>query len=71
MILRAPAKVNLCLRVGPLRQDGYHRLTTLFQAIDRYDELELSEADETTVEGFPDDMLVTGALAAQIGRAHV
>ena len=32
MILRAPAKVNLCLRVGPLRKDGYHRLTTLFQA---------------------------------------
>jgi len=64
MILRAPAKVNLCLRVGPLRQDGYHRLTTLFQAIDRYDELELSEADETTVEGFPGDTLVTGALAA-------
>lgn len=64
MILQAPAKVNLCLRVGPLRSDGYHRLTTLFQAIDRYDELELSEADATTVEGFPDDTLVTGALAA-------
>jgi 4-diphosphocytidyl-2-C-methyl-D-erythritol kinase len=64
VILRAPAKVNLCLRVGPLRRDGYHRLTTLFQAIDRYDELELSEAGETTVEGFPDDTLVTGALAA-------
>ncbi len=64
MILQAPAKVNLCLRVGPLRSDGYHRLTTLFQAIDRYDELELSEADETTVEGFPDDTLVTDALAA-------
>ena len=36
--------MNLCLRVGPLRSDGYHRLTTLFQAIDCYDELELSEA---------------------------
>jgi 4-diphosphocytidyl-2-C-methyl-D-erythritol kinase len=64
VILRAPAKVNLCLRVGPLRTDGYHRLTTLFQAIDRYDELELSDAAETTVEGFPDDTLVTGALEA-------
>jgi 4-diphosphocytidyl-2-C-methyl-D-erythritol kinase len=50
--------------VGPLRADGYHRLTTLFQAIDRYDELELSDAGETTVEGFPQDTLVTGALAA-------
>ena len=55
MILRAPAKVNLCLRVGPVRSDGYHRLTTLFQAIDLYDELEIEEAPETVVEGFPDD----------------
>jgi len=62
--LRAPAKVNLCLRLGPRRSDGYHRLTTLFQAVDCYDELELSDADETTVEGFPGDTLVTGALAA-------
>jgi 4-diphosphocytidyl-2-C-methyl-D-erythritol kinase len=64
VILRAPAKVNLCLRVGPLRTDGYHRLTTLFQAIDLYDELELEEAPETVVEGFPQDTLVAGALEA-------
>jgi 4-diphosphocytidyl-2-C-methyl-D-erythritol kinase len=64
VILRAPAKVNLCLRVGPLRSDGYHRLTTLFQAVDVYDELELEEAPETVVEGFPQDTLVAGALAA-------
>jgi 4-diphosphocytidyl-2-C-methyl-D-erythritol kinase len=68
--LRAPAKVNLCLRLGPPRSDGYHRLTTLFQAIDRYDELELSEADETVVEGFP-DTLVTAALAALGETRHV
>ena len=42
MNVRAPAKVDLCLRLGPLRRDGYHRLTTLVQAIDGYDELELS-----------------------------
>jgi 4-diphosphocytidyl-2-C-methyl-D-erythritol kinase len=64
VILRAPAKVNLCLRVGPLRSDGYHRLTTLFQAVDVYDELELEEAPETVVEGFSEDTLVTAALAA-------
>ena len=29
MILTAPAKINLCLRVGPLRDDGFHRLATL------------------------------------------
>jgi 4-diphosphocytidyl-2-C-methyl-D-erythritol kinase len=62
--LRAPAKVNLCLRLGPPRGDGYHRLTTLFQAIDRYDELELSESPETVVEGFAQDTLVRAALDA-------
>ena len=63
MIVRAPAKVNLVLRVGPRREDGYHRLATLFQAVDLFDELELEPAAETTVEGF-DDTLVTAALAA-------
>jgi 4-diphosphocytidyl-2-C-methyl-D-erythritol kinase len=62
--LRAPAKVNLCLRLGPLRPDGYHRVTTLVQAIDLYDELELEPAAETAVEGFGEDTLVRGALAA-------
>jgi 4-diphosphocytidyl-2-C-methyl-D-erythritol kinase len=61
--VRTPAKVNLCLRVGPLRSDGFHRVTTLFQAIDLYDELEIEPAGEVVVEGF-DDTLVRRALAA-------
>jgi 4-diphosphocytidyl-2-C-methyl-D-erythritol kinase len=60
--VRAPAKLNLVLRVGPRRDDGYHRLATLFQAIDLYDELELEPSAETVVEGFG-DTLVTAALA--------
>jgi len=64
MRVRAPAKVNLCLRLGPLRPDGYHRVTTLVQAIDLYDELDLEPAAETVVEGFPGDTLVTAALDA-------
>ncbi len=64
MRVRAPAKVNLCLRLGPLRPDGYHRVTTLVQAVDVYDELELEPAAETVVEGFPEDTLVTAALEA-------
>jgi 4-diphosphocytidyl-2-C-methyl-D-erythritol kinase len=64
MTLRAPAKLNLCLRVGPLRPDGYHRVSTLMQAIDVYDDLELEPAAETAVEGFPEDTLVRAALAA-------
>jgi len=34
---RAPAKVNLILRVGPRREDGYHQVDTLMAPIDLYD----------------------------------
>jgi 4-diphosphocytidyl-2-C-methyl-D-erythritol kinase len=64
VILRAPAKINLCLRVGPVRDDGYHRITTLFAALELHDTLELEPAAETAVEGFPGDTLVTRALEA-------
>jgi 4-diphosphocytidyl-2-C-methyl-D-erythritol kinase len=64
MRVRAAAKLNLCLRLGPLRPDGYHRVTTLVQAIDLYDELDIEPAAETVVEGFPGDTLVTAALEA-------
>ena len=37
--LRAPAKVNLVLRVLGTRPDGYHELETLFERIDLADEL--------------------------------
>jgi 4-diphosphocytidyl-2-C-methyl-D-erythritol kinase len=37
--VRAPAKVNLTLRVLGVRADGYHELRTTFQSIARYDTL--------------------------------
>lgn len=36
-----PAKVNLALVVGPLREDGYHEVATVFQAVDIHDEVEV------------------------------
>src|ERR1700675_1952558 len=62
--LRAPAKLNLVLTVGPRRTDGHHRLSTLFQAIDLYDELEIEPASETSDAGFADATLVAAALDA-------
>ena len=49
MTVRAPAKVNLHLSVGRLREDGFHDLTTVFQAVGLYDDLELLRADEPSV----------------------
>ena len=51
--VRAPAKINLQLAVGPLRPDGYHDLVTVFHAISLFDEVSVSpaEADSVTVSG--------------------
>jgi 4-diphosphocytidyl-2-C-methyl-D-erythritol kinase len=43
--VRAPAKINLQLAVGPRRADRYHELVTVFQAISLYDEVTVTETD--------------------------
>ena len=48
--LRAPGKVNLCLFLGPLREDGRHELVTLFESVALYDELTVVEAERDHVE---------------------
>lgn len=42
--VRVPAKVNLHLSVGPRRADGFHEITTIYQAVSLYDELTASPA---------------------------
>lgn len=44
----APAKINLSLRVRALRPDGYHEITTVFQAVSLTDEVTVSEGDPGT-----------------------
>jgi 4-diphosphocytidyl-2-C-methyl-D-erythritol kinase len=58
----APAKVNLALVVGPLRDDGKHEVLTVLQRIDLVDRIELEPAPELQVEGFAEDTLVRVAL---------
>src|SRR5204862_7597735 len=57
MLLRAFAKINLELRVLGRRDDGYHELKTIFQAVDRYDEIVLEPANrfEFSAPGTPED----------------
>ena len=59
--VRVPAKINLALKVGARRADGFHPLATIYQAVSLYDEVvaEWAAADEFTVT-------VTGEGADQV-----
>ena len=49
--MRAPAKINLHLGVGRPREDGFHPLDTVFQAVGLYDDVRATDGDGTvTVE---------------------
>jgi 4-diphosphocytidyl-2-C-methyl-D-erythritol kinase len=58
----APAKINLALVVGPLRDDGKHEVLTVLQRVGLSDRIDLEPAAETSVEGFAGDTLVRDAL---------
>src|SRR5262245_15363933 len=57
MLLRAFAKINLDLRVLGRRDDGYHEIKTIFQAVDWFDEILMEPADrfEFSASGSPED----------------
>ncbi|WP_067698022.1 4-(cytidine 5'-diphospho)-2-C-methyl-D-erythritol kinase [Nocardia jejuensis] len=59
VVVRAPSKVNLHLGVGDLRDDGYHDLTTVFQALSLSDDVEISPAASLAVK-------VTGESADEV-----
>ena len=39
VVVQAFAKINLALRIGTTRQDGFHEVQTIFQAVDLVDTL--------------------------------
>ena len=51
--VRAPAKINLQLRVGKAREDGFHPLDTVYQAISLYDDVTVSTAGVWSVNVVP------------------
>ena len=61
--VRVPAKVNLELFVGPVREDGYHALSTVYQAVGVHDEVTAHVAEEwsCTVSGRDADRVPTDA----------
>jgi 4-diphosphocytidyl-2-C-methyl-D-erythritol kinase len=68
----ATAKLNLALVVGPSDpRNDKHELVTVFQRIDLADRIELREEPGLYVDGYADDTLVRGALAALAAAAGV
>ncbi len=73
---RVPAKVNLQLSVGPLGADGFHEVTTVFQAISLFDDVTVATGDKgegvklsisgITATGVPTDNSNLAVKAAQL-----
>jgi 4-diphosphocytidyl-2-C-methyl-D-erythritol kinase len=75
--VRVPAKVNLELLVGPRRPDGYHALSTVFQAVSLYDDVTVAAAEDWGVTvsgplaaGVPEDGDNLAMRAARLVEAH-
>ena len=78
--VRVPAKINLALKVGRPRRDGYHPLATVYQALSLYDEVHAAWADPdeftATVSGEgadlvpPDEDNLAVRAARLLARSH-
>jgi 4-diphosphocytidyl-2-C-methyl-D-erythritol kinase len=68
LIARAPGKVNLCLFLGPLRDDGRHEVVTLLESVSVADSIEVApaaasaEADQVVCAGIPELNIVAQTL---------
>jgi 4-diphosphocytidyl-2-C-methyl-D-erythritol kinase len=69
--VKAHAKINLALVVGPLRDDGKHEVVTVLQRLDLADDVTLERADRLGVGGFEADTIVRAALEAIAAAAGV
>ena len=67
----APAKLNLALVIGPVREDGKHEVATVLQRIDLGDRIAIEAAPDLLVTGFAADTLVRDALNALAAAAGV
>ena len=55
----APAKINLSLGVGPVREDGFHPLATVYQAVGLMDDVRVRPADEDSLTIYGDGVDVS------------
>lgn len=76
VVTRVPGKVNLQLSVGPLGDDGFHEVTTVFQAISLFDDVTVTQGKSgsgttisvsgQTASGVPADASNLAIRAAQL-----
>jgi len=59
--VRAPAKINVYLGVGKVRDDGFHPLETVYQAVSLYDDITVTDAEEWAVTVLADGDHVDGS----------
>lgn len=64
--VRVPAKVNLQLAVGPLRDDGYHDLVNVFHAVSLFDEVTAAEPADGGASAAPLTVRVEGESAGEV-----
>lgn len=78
-IVRVPGKINLALCVAPRRPDGYHELSSLFQAVSLYDEITAEPTTDGQItltmhgegsEDLPCDSTNLAVRAAELLRAR-
>ena len=65
LTVRIPAKINLYVQIGSRRENGYHDITTVFQAISLYDRVTITQKKTTnritvSVEGIDQHKVPTG-----------
>jgi 4-diphosphocytidyl-2-C-methyl-D-erythritol kinase len=68
MILTAPAKINLYLKVLSKRDDGYHEIETLFERISLFDNISIEPSRRSTTITCDDAAVPTDA-GSLMGRA--
>jgi len=73
--VRAAGKINLALRVGPRRPDGFHPLATVFQAVSVFDDVEVRRARPGTfavsVTGPQAELVPTDGRNLVVHAAHL
>ncbi len=64
MVTRAPAKLNLCLYLGPVRDDGLHEIRSLFCPLALSDRISV-----TSAEGDEDEVVCAGVDGPNLAEA--